>query len=114
MKGKQSEGGGGTKHRIAKQRNGNRQYVGEKTKDLAEIQNVLGKWRENKESAVTKDRTFLEKRAELDCVCVCERVGGGCRTEMRDRATSGGADAHILTRLHVRDSTTKEGPADSN
>lgn len=34
---------------------------------------------------------------------------------MRARGTSGGVwIAHAFTKLHVRDSTTKEGPADSN
>lgn len=95
------KGGGG---RIGKQRNGDRQCVGDKTRDLAEVLNVFGKWREKRKCCVS-----WKKRKQTVCVS-----GGGCRTEMRDRATSGGVDARTLTRLHVRDSTTKGGPADSN
>ena len=40
--------------------------------------------------------------------------GSEDRREMTDRSTSGGVwTVHTFTKLHVRDSTTKEGPADS-
>lgn len=61
LKGNQSEGGGGD--RIGKQRNGDRQCVGDKTRDLAEVLNVFGKWREKRKCCVS-----WKKRKQTVCV----------------------------------------------
>lgn len=96
-------------------RDGNRECVGDKERDQTEIQNDCGEWRGEKRKCCDKRQGSSGNREELDLVCMCVSVvGGGCKKEMRDRATLRVLTAHALIRLHVRDSTTKGSPADSN
>lgn len=109
-----------TRHRKGKQRNGDRQCVGDKTRDPAEILTVVGKWSEKKKKKKCCDegQGFSGKVSGIKTVCVSGGPGwwraGLPSGDGRQSHLRVGVDAHTLTRLHVRDSTTKGGPEDSN